>query len=206
MLVIRCYSMNVHCATVLAEPLSMIFQQSFETGTLPADWKTANIVPIFKKRDRTDRANYRPVSITSVLCKIMESIIKEKSTKFFRFTSGTLQRATWLQSWRSCVTNLLETLENWTKALDEGFGLDIVYLDYRKAPDSVRHRRLIEKLKSFGINGKLLRGWRVSLHQEQWVLCWGEVFLTDSEGIDPQGSVLGPLLFLLFVNELSSGL
>ena len=61
------------------------------------------------------------------------------------------------RSGRSCLTNLLETLENWTKALDEGYGLDVVYLDYRKAFDSVPHRRLIEKLKSFGINGKLLQ-------------------------------------------------
>jgi len=159
--------MNVHCATVLAEPLSMIFQQSFETGTLPADWKTANIVPIFKKRDRTDRANYCPVSLTSVLCKIMESIIKERLTKFLDSHQLLCKEQHGFSRGRSCVTNLLETLENWTKALDEGFGLDIVYFDYRKAPGRVRHRRLIEKLKSFGINGKLLRRWRVSLHQDQ---------------------------------------
>jgi len=70
------------CAAILAEPLSMIFQQSFEARTLPADWKTANIVAIFKKGDRTDRANYRPVSLTSVPCKIMESIIKESCQSF----------------------------------------------------------------------------------------------------------------------------
>jgi len=97
----------------------------------------------------------------------MESIIKERLTKFLDSHQLLCKEQHGLSRGRSCVTNLLETLENWIKASDEGFGLDIVYLDYRKAHDSVRHRRLIEKLKSFRINGKLLRGWRVSLHQEQ---------------------------------------
>jgi len=72
------------CATVLAEPLSFLFQQSFDSGTLPTDWKTANIglVPIFKKEDGANRANYRPVLLTSVPCKIMVSIIKEKLMAF----------------------------------------------------------------------------------------------------------------------------
>jgi len=145
------------CATVLAEPLSLLFQRSFDTGTLPADWKTANIVPIFKKGDRTDRANYRPVSLTSVPCKIIESIIKDKLMRFLESNDLLCKEQHGFRSGRSCLTNLLETFENWTKALDEGYGLDVVYLDYRKAFDSVPHQRLIKKLKSFGINGKLLQ-------------------------------------------------
>jgi len=71
------------CATVLAKPLSLIFQQSYNTGILPDEWKTAHIVPIFKKGIKTDPANYRPVSLTSVPCKVMETIIKEKLVKFW---------------------------------------------------------------------------------------------------------------------------
>ena len=71
------------CASVVAKPLSMIFQQSYDTGTLPDEWKTAHIVPIFKKGNRTDPANYRPVSLTSVPCKVMETIIKENHMKFW---------------------------------------------------------------------------------------------------------------------------
>jgi len=145
------------CATVLAEPLSLLFQRSFDTGTLPADWKTGNIVPIFKKGDRTDRANYRPVSLTSVPCKILESIIKDKLMRFLESNDLVCKEQHGFRSGRSCLTNLLETFENWTKALDEGYGLDVVYLDYRKAFDSVPHRRLIKTLKSFGTNGKLLQ-------------------------------------------------
>jgi len=96
------------------------------TGTLPADWKTANIVPIFKKGDRTDRANYRPVSLTYVPCKIMESIIKDKLMGFLESNDLLCKEQHGFRSGRSCLTNLLETFENWTKTLDEEFGLDVL--------------------------------------------------------------------------------
>jgi len=118
------------CASVLTEPLSLLFQQYFDTGILPANWKTANTVPIFKKGNRTDTANYRPVSLTSVPCKIMESIIKQKLMKYLESNDLLCREQHGFRSGRSCLTNLLETLESWTKALDDGYGLGVVYLDY----------------------------------------------------------------------------
>ena len=192
------------CAYVLSQPLSLIFQQSFDTGTLPADWRTASIVPIFKKGNRTDKTNYRPVSLTSVPCKIMESLIKGKLMNFLESNDLLCRAQHGFRSGKSCLTNLLETLENWTKALDEGYGLDVVFLDYKKAFDSVPHRRLIEKLKSFGINGKLLQWLDSFLKSRTMKVGLRGAFSELLEVLSgvPQGSVLGPLLFLLYVNEL----
>ena len=106
-------------------------------NTLPADWRTASIVSIFKKGNRTDKTNYRPVSLTSVPCKIMESLTKGKLMNFLESNDLLCRAQHGFRSGRSCLTNLLETLENWTKALDEGYGLDVVFLDYKKRHSTV---------------------------------------------------------------------
>jgi len=102
----------------------IIFKTSLESGILPQKWKSANVVPIFKKRTRNYRANYCPVSLTSVPCKVMESLIKEKLVEFLEKHNIISNSQHGFMSGKSYLTNLLESLECWTKALDDGYGLD----------------------------------------------------------------------------------
>jgi len=110
------------------------------------DWKTATVVPIFKKGDKHSPDNYRPVSLTCVPGKILESIIKEEIMTLLQekeFFAGCQHG---FVKGLSTLTNLLETFESWTRLMEEGLGLDVIYLDYRKAFDTVPHLRLLQKL------------------------------------------------------------
>jgi len=116
-----------HQSVVIAEPLSLILHVSYDTGNLPMDWKTASISPLFKKGAKSDPGNYRPVSRTSVVCKIMESIIKDSLLSSAKDKISCYQHG--FMKGRSCLTNILEALEAWTKALDNGYSIDVIYLD-----------------------------------------------------------------------------
>ena len=134
--------------------LPILLNKSMETSTLPDRWKEALVTPVFKEGDRTRVNNYRPISLTSPICKIIESIIKDSIQEHLQ--ANNIIQKHGFTSGRSCSTQLLLALNDWTKALDTGHSVGILYLDFAKSFDSVPYNRLISKLRSSGISGNLL--------------------------------------------------
>ena len=189
---------------VLLNPLKIIFQQSMDTGTMPEDWKKAKVIPIFKKGAKGKAENHRPVSLTCTVCKLMESIIREKITDHLNFNSLLNKSQHGFMKSRSCQTNLLEFMDFVTEKIDNGESVDIVYLDYSKAFDKISHQKLITKLKAHGISGKVadwVKEWLTDRKQYVVIDGFESGVIYVISGV-PQGSVLGPILFIIYINDI----
>ena len=188
---------------LISKTLALIFNASIETSTFPDIWKVARVIPIYKEGEKSDKSNYRPISVLPVLSRIFEKLIYDQLYQYLDGSGFLTSDQCGFRPLHSTATCLLKCTDDWYSGMDKGHFTGLISIDLKKAFDTVNHKILCQKLEHSGVTGRELSWFNSYLsNRKQYCRINGvDSNIKEIEVGVPQGSCLGPLLFLVYIND-----